>query len=507
MDGCSMWVFVFFIALVLLGAIIVMNLFLAVLCDNFEMADKDEGPKEKEESGEAQTNAALRELSHTDPVRKFCLALVKNKYFDWFVQGCIVLNTFLMMVKTAPYPAMRSNRGIDPNLSSDLRNSDYMQYGLWLFLTVMNLLLTGVFTFESIVKIVGLGPSLFMKDQMNVFDFVVVLFSILDIVIDLMGKLGGSDFVFPLPLSVLRAFRIFRLFKLVKSVDSLRKILVTLAQSMASVVYLALLLFLIMIIFILLGMELFGGFYPRPSLQYTRDNFGAVFDERKMTWDDDWPSRYHFDDFGTAFLNIFIVLSGENWNEIMFDNHRATWDANRHSEIPLPYAIIYFLALFVIGNLLLFNLFIAILLSNFDDDEEEEAGEEEEEDEALADVKGDGSPDKPSRTNSVGKVKPAKEEAMMTWQFNSYMPTTSANLTAAAELPPPRPTAWTRARSRRRRSRSSRSSRRRPPSSRASRTSRARSSTGTTRSGASPRARSRTGRSRASSSSSSSSRP
>ena len=34
--------------------------------------------------------------------------------------------------------------------------------------------------------------------------------------------------------------------------------------------------------------------------------------------------RYHFDDFGTALLSIFVVLSGENWNEIMFDSHRAT---------------------------------------------------------------------------------------------------------------------------------------------------------------------------------------
>ena len=32
--------FVYFICVVLLGAIIVINLFLAVLCDNFDMANK-----------------------------------------------------------------------------------------------------------------------------------------------------------------------------------------------------------------------------------------------------------------------------------------------------------------------------------------------------------------------------------------------------------------------------------------------------------------------------------
>jgi hypothetical protein len=104
---------------------------------------------------------------------------------------------------------------------------------------------------------------------LTVFDLTVVLFSILEICIDISTRLAGSGGKFPLPLSVLRAFRILRLFKLVRSVPSLRKILVTLAQSMVSVGYLALLLLLMIVIFILLGMELFGGFYPRPELNYT----------------------------------------------------------------------------------------------------------------------------------------------------------------------------------------------------------------------------------------------
>ena len=152
-----------------------------------------------------------------------------------------------------------------------------------------------------------------------------------------------------------------------------RKILATLAQSMASVVYLAMLLLLMILIFLLLGMELFGGYYPRPELNYTSTDFPSIWasDDKGPRWEDE-ASRYHFDDPGNACLAIFVVLSGENWNEIMFHTHEATWDANTNSALPIPYAIPYFIALFFIGNLLLFNLFIAILLSNFDDDEEEE---------------------------------------------------------------------------------------------------------------------------------------
>ena len=151
------------------------------------------------------------------------------------------------------------------------------------------------------------------------------------------------------------------------------------------------------LIFILLGMDLFGGFYPRPEFNYTSGTYPQLFADEWLTWDEDQPSRYHFDDIGNAFLAIFVVLSGENWNEIMFNNHRATWDNNIKQPLPIPFAIIYFLALFVIGNLLLFNLFIAILLSNFDDDEEEE---EEAED---AESKGADAP-----------------EQTMTWTFGQY---------------------------------------------------------------------------------------
>ena len=356
MDGCSFLVVFYFILLVLFGAIIVINLFLAVLCDNFEMADRDAGEKEFEEDGEEEVRKESEQLQHTNPIRKFCLGLVRYKYFDWFIQGCILINTIFMMIKYAPRPTDQTIVSIDANLAA----SDYMPRALWLFLTVANILLTTIFTLESVIKIIGLGPRLFMKDRMNVFDFFVVAFSIVEIALDLTSRISGSEVSIGLPLSVLRAFRIFRLFKLVRSIDSLRKIITTLAESMASVVYLAGLLGLMIVIFILLGMELFGGFYPRPELQYTNATFPHVWKDNSITWDEDFASRYHFDDVGTAFLSIFVVLSGENWNEIMFASHRATWDHDTDSLFPIPFAIPYFLLLFIIGNLLLFNLFIAI---------------------------------------------------------------------------------------------------------------------------------------------------
>merc|ERR1719387_2329898 len=61
--------------------------------------------------------------------------------------------------------------------------------------------------------------------------------------------------------------------------------------------------------------------------------------------------RSHFDTFLWAFVTIFQILSGENWNEVMYDSIRATsW-----------MACFYFFIVVCAGNFLILNLFLAIL--------------------------------------------------------------------------------------------------------------------------------------------------
>jgi hypothetical protein len=64
------------------------------------------------------------------------------------------------------------------------------------------------------------------------------------------------------------------------------------------------------------------------------------------------PVRYSFSSFGHACLTVFIVMSGENWNEIM------KCVCNSFG----PFAAIYFVQILVVGNFMLLNLFLAILL-------------------------------------------------------------------------------------------------------------------------------------------------
>ena len=338
-----------------------------------QMRVDDVDPKEGAADTQEETELSIQTLTHQNRWRQAILDFVRWPVFDRCMIACILGNTVVMMVKWVPGPS----DVLTLSVNAKNANWDYMPVEVFLVLSMSNLVFTAIFFFESLLKTIAFGPRLFVKDAMNVFDAVVVAFSVLENTVDSLKRFSTTNVDFPLPISILRTFRIIRLFKIAKSVKSIRKVLGALSASLNSVIYLALLLTIVTIIYILLGMQLFGGYYPRPELNYTSLNFPALFGDYLITWDEHWPSRYHFDDFGNGLLTVFVVLSGENWNEIMFDNHRATWDYDTSTGIRVPFAIPYFIMLFIVGNLVLFNLFVAILLSNIGEVEDEEIEDEE----------------------------------------------------------------------------------------------------------------------------------
>lgn len=100
---------------------------------------------------------------------------------------------------------------------------------------------------------------------------------------------------------------------------------------MSAITYLGLLVFLCMFIYALIGMRLFGGLMKDEEGNNSRANFDTLF----------W-----------SLITIFQIITGENWNEVMFSGvSNTSW-----------VSVVYFLSLLVVGNYILFNLFLAILL-------------------------------------------------------------------------------------------------------------------------------------------------
>ena len=108
--------------------------------------------------------------------------------------------------------------------------------------------------------------------------------------------------------------------------------------------------------FALLGMQAFGGRF--------------IFDGEAP------PSN--FDRFSSAILTVFQILTGEDWNMVMYDGVRA-WSTGG-GDMGMAWCI-YFVILVLFGNYTLLNVFLAIAVDNLANAQELTKGEEEEEEE------------------------------------------------------------------------------------------------------------------------------
>jgi voltage-dependent calcium channel L type alpha-1D len=110
-------------------------------------------------------------------------------------------------------------------------------------------------------------------------------------------------------------------------------------------------------IYALVGMQLFAN-----RLHFDRIT-GVHIDIEDTRYAMSIVPRHNFDTLSTAVTTVFQVLSGENWNEVMYDCWKATaWIS------PL-----YFVSLVILGIFIVLNLFLAILLKQFDSGDDVEA--------------------------------------------------------------------------------------------------------------------------------------
>lgn len=207
-------------------------------------------------------------------------------------------------------------------------------------LQMINVAFTYFFVCELVLKIIGLGFRTYLRDFMNYFDLIVVTLSLIEIFI----ISGGSSAI-----SAFRAIRVFRIFRVLKVVKilrylkSLESIVKLIGNSISSLGYLFLLLLLFLFIFTLLGMQIFGGAFNFPE----------------------GLPRGNFDSFHWAFITIFQVLTTENWNDILTSSLRSNlgiWSSS------------FLILWIVIGNFIILNLFLAILLDsvgNYKEDKDE----------------------------------------------------------------------------------------------------------------------------------------
>uniref|UniRef100_A0A669PQ82 Voltage-dependent R-type calcium channel subunit alpha n=1 Tax=Phasianus colchicus TaxID=9054 RepID=A0A669PQ82_PHACC len=249
--------------------------------------------------------------------------MVKSQVFYWIVLSLVALNTACVAIVHHNQPAWLTH---------------FLYYAEFLFL--------GLFLLEMSLKMYGMGPRLYFHSSFNCFDCGVTVGSIFEVVWAIFRP--GTSF----GISVLRALRLLRIFKITKYWASLRNLVVSLMSSMKSIISLLFLLFLFIVVFALLGMQLFGG------------GFNFI---------DGTPSA-NFDTFPAAIMTVFQILTGEDWNEVMYNGIRSQGGVRSGM-----WSSIYFIVLTLFGNYTLLNVFLAIAVDNLANAQELTKDEQEEE--------------------------------------------------------------------------------------------------------------------------------
>uniref|UniRef100_A0A7N6A4P9 Sodium channel protein n=1 Tax=Anabas testudineus TaxID=64144 RepID=A0A7N6A4P9_ANATE len=242
-------------------------------------------------------------------LKQLLYTIVMDPFVDLGITICIVLNTVFMAMEHYPMTEQFEE-----------------------LLSVGNLVFTGIFTAEMVLKLLAMDPYYYFQVGWNIFDSIIVTMSLVELGL---ANVQG--------LSVLRSFRLMRVFKLAKSWPTLNMLIKIIGNSVGALGNLTLVLAIIVFIFAVVGMQLFGKNY--------KDCVCRIAEDCELP-------RWHMNDFFHSFLIIFRILCGE-WIETMWDCMEVSGQAM---------CLIIFMMVLVIGNLVVLNLFLALLLSSFSGD-------------------------------------------------------------------------------------------------------------------------------------------
>lgn len=337
-ENHSEWPLIYFVSFLLLVGFFVLNMFVGVVVENFHRCREEQ---EKEERARNVAKRArkmekrrkkMRETPYYTgyPVwRRRVNHLVMSKYFDLTIATVIGLNIITMATEYYMMP---------PQLAVALR--------------IFNYVFTGIFTLELALKWVALGAHRYIKDRWNQLDVGIVILSVVGIVLEEME----SDMmpVNPTIIRVMRVMRIARVLKLLKMAKGIRALLDTVMQALPQVGNLGLLFFLLFFIFAALGVELFG------RLECDRQHPCQGLSEHA-----------NFRNFGMAYLTLFRVATGDNWNGIMKDTLRDECDNSaeclKNCCVSRVVAPLFFVVFVLMAQFVLVNVVVAVLMKHLED--------------------------------------------------------------------------------------------------------------------------------------------
>uniref|UniRef100_A0A673YCC3 Calcium voltage-gated channel subunit alpha1 E n=1 Tax=Salmo trutta TaxID=8032 RepID=A0A673YCC3_SALTR len=328
-QGNRMEMSIFYVIYFVVFPFFFVNIFVALIIITFqEQGDKmmEECSLEKNERACIDFAISAKPLTRYMPQNRQTFQyrlwhFVVSPSFEYTVLAMIALNTIVLMMKYYSAP---------PVYEAVLKH--------------LNTAFTVLFSVECVLKIMAFGFLNYFRDTWNIFDFITVLGSITEIVVDLQTFNMGF----------LKLFRAARLIKLLRQGYTIRILLWTFVQSFKALPYVCLLIAMLFFIYAIIGMQVFGNIRLDEETHINQHN--------------------NFKTFFGALMLLFRSATGESWQEIMLsclggqkcepDPLALTSDHEEHCGTEFAY--FYFVSFIFFSSFLMLNLFVAVIMDNFE---------------------------------------------------------------------------------------------------------------------------------------------
>ncbi|KAK3261565.1 hypothetical protein CYMTET_29530, partial [Cymbomonas tetramitiformis] len=309
--------------------------------------------KESSEDQEVD-EMALGLFGLRNPIRRASMHITSRPYFDTVIISFICINTVVLAVEC---PALEEDK-----------------VAMKLFY-VSDLFFTLLFVLEALLKIVSKGfcvhPRSYLRSGWNILDFVIVLTSM--IILMLESVLSEEVLEATSSIRVLRIFRVLRPLRMINRVPELKVVVEALLASFPGLGSVLAVTMLFLLIFGILGMNLFSGKFmrctdPDPSITkatcmglWDSDGDGELDAER--VW---YNPDKNFDNLYNAGSTLFQMLTTEGWLEVLESGVDVVGrDKNPRRNYNQANAA-YFVVFMTLGSFFLVNLFVGIVLDNFE---------------------------------------------------------------------------------------------------------------------------------------------
>lgn len=274
--------------------------------------NKDDTTLPIEDSTRPKLSIVTKLFAFRDILKKKCSIVIQGKVFFWVSIGI----NFFDLIFTSIYA----------HLPNGLEEKFYF--------LVIKILIAISFTIEISIVLLGRGIKSSRKHGTFLFDLFVWLITIIEFIVFAITQ-GSYVYV---GLSSVRGISLIRIFRFTSVWPQLSSLIKSFFKSVKGTFGLMILLVIFLSIYALLGNQLFS------TISEKKDIFS------------------NFNSFGSSFMMTFVLLTGDGWKGFIDDaitNHNTTL------------AIIYFISFILLGNFILVNLFLGIIVDTLVGDYEE----------------------------------------------------------------------------------------------------------------------------------------